>query len=81
MSWHCTSPLTASQVLSAVPIVHPVPGAIQSPGGHWRFLLEDVEAVRLRLGRDGERARISANSKDASEGRSMQVLGPSTTGH
>ena len=24
------------------------------PGGHWRFLLEDMEAVRLRLGRDGE---------------------------
>jgi len=81
MSWRCTSPLAASQVLSAVPIVHPAPGAIQSTGGHWRFLLEDVEAVRLRLGRDGEHARISANSKDASEGKSMQVLGPSTTGH
>jgi excisionase family DNA binding protein len=25
------------------------PGAFQTPGGHWRFPLEDVEAVRLRL--------------------------------
>jgi excisionase family DNA binding protein len=25
------------------------PGAFQTPGGHWRFPAEDVEAVRLRL--------------------------------
>ena len=25
------------------------PGAFQTPGGHWRFPLEDVEAVRSRL--------------------------------
>jgi excisionase family DNA binding protein len=25
------------------------PGAFQTPGGHWRFPVEDVEAVRLRL--------------------------------
>jgi len=25
------------------------PGAFQTLGGHWRFPLEDVEAVRLRL--------------------------------
>ncbi len=25
------------------------PGAFQTPGGHWRFPLEDVEAVRLCL--------------------------------
>ena len=25
------------------------PGAFQTPGGHWRFPLDDVEAVRSRL--------------------------------
>jgi excisionase family DNA binding protein len=25
------------------------PGAFQTPGGHWRFPREDVDAVRLRL--------------------------------
>ena len=33
------------------------PGAYQTAGGHWRFPLEDVEAVRSRL--DGLRDRNS----------------------
>ncbi|WP_411868812.1 helix-turn-helix domain-containing protein [Vulcanococcus limneticus] len=33
------------------------PGAFQTPGGHWRFPVEDVEAVRLRL--EGLRDRNS----------------------
>jgi len=33
------------------------PGAFQTPGGHWRFPLEDVEAVRSRL--EGLRDRNS----------------------
>ena len=33
------------------------PGAFQTAGGHWRFLLEDVEAVRSRL--EGLRDRNS----------------------
>jgi excisionase family DNA binding protein len=33
------------------------PGAFQTPGGHWRFPLEDVEAVRFRL--EGLRDRNS----------------------
>jgi excisionase family DNA binding protein len=33
------------------------PGAFRTPGGHWRFPLEDVEAVRMRL--EGLRDRNS----------------------
>jgi excisionase family DNA binding protein len=33
------------------------PGAFQTPGGHWRFPREDVEAVKLRMEELRERNR------------------------
>lgn len=42
------------------------PGAFQTAGGHWRFPLEDVEAVRSRL--DGLRDRNSRRDLTPADG-------------
>jgi excisionase family DNA binding protein len=46
------------------------PGAFQTAGGHWRFPLEDVEAVRSRLeglrDRNSRRDLTPADGDDAS---------------
>ncbi|MEA5416305.1 hypothetical protein VB757_14340 [Synechococcus sp. BA-132 BA5] len=50
------------------------PGAFQTAGGHWRFPLEDVEAVRSRL--EGLRDRNSrSNATKLSPSRRTSITG------